>query len=237
MDTSLPIGVIFDMDGVLVDSAAVHLRSWELLAQEYDGVVTQERFAETFGRQNRDIIPMLFGEVPEPRIQTLADRKEEIYRELIQGHVPIVEGAVDLVRALHQAGVRLAVGSSGPRENIALALSAMGVGDCFPIVVSGADVTCGKPDPQVFSLAADRLGVSPGRCVVIEDAPVGVQAARAAGARSVAVLIYHPAEAFEHADLVASRLADLSVDRIVSLVVQPSAISPQPRAPQVRRVT
>ncbi len=88
------------MDGVLVDSAAAHLCSWQLLAQECDGVVTQERFAETFGRQNCDIIPMLFGEVPDPRIQTLADRKEKIYRELIQGHTPIVEGAVDWSEAV-----------------------------------------------------------------------------------------------------------------------------------------
>ncbi len=212
------IGVIFDMDGVLVDSAAAHLRSWQLLAQECGGVVTEQQFAKTFGRQNRDIIPTLFGEVSEARMQALADRKEEIYRELIRERTPIVEGAVELIRALHGSGVRLAVGSSGPRENIALVLSALGAHDCISVVVSGADVTRGKPDPQVFSLAADRLGVSPSRCVVVEDAPVGVQATRAAGARVVAVLIYNPAEVFEHPDHVVSCLADLSVEQLVSLV-------------------
>ena len=214
-----PIAVIFDIDGVLVDSAAAHLHSWQLLARECGGsVVTREEFDKTFGQQNRDIIPTLFGEVSNSRMQALAERKEEIYRELIRERAPIVEGAAELVRALRQAGVHLAVGSSGPRKNIALVLSAMGVADCISVVVSGEDVTRGKPDPQVFALAAELLGVPEARCVVIEDAPVGVQAARAAGARTAAVLIYHPPEAFDHADCVVARLADLSVDQLISLV-------------------
>ncbi len=219
MNRDNSIAVIFDMDGVLVDSAAAHLRSWQLLARECGGcVVTREEFDRTFGQQNRDIIPTLFGEVSNSRMQALADRKEEIYRELIRERAPIVEGAAELVRALHQAGVRLAVGSSGPRENIELVLSAMGVADCISVVVSGEDVARGKPDPQVFALAAKLLGVPEARCVVVEDAPVGVQAARAAGARTAAVLIYHPPEAFDNADCVVARLADLSVDQLASLV-------------------
>lgn len=211
------IGVIFDMDGVLVDSAPAHLRSWQLLARECGGTVTQEQFAKTFGQQNRDIIPILFGRVSEDRMRALAERKEEIYRDLIRKRPPIVEGAVELVRGLHDAGVRLAVGSSGPRENIELALSAMNVGDSISVVVSGGEVTRGKPDPEVFALAADRLGVEPARCVVVEDAPVGVEAARAIGARVVAVLMHHPADAFEQADHVVPRLTDLSVQQLISL--------------------
>ncbi len=216
MDSS--IGVIFDMDGVLVDSAAPHLRSWQLLAEECGGTVTEEQFSETFGRQNRDIVPILFGPVSETRMQQLADRKEELYRDIIRCDPPIIQGAVELVRNLHEAGVALAVGSSGPAENIDLVLSSMGVKEHISVVVSGDDVTRGKPDPQVFTTAADRLGIGPSRCVVIEDAPVGVEAAKAAGARAVAVLLYHRAEAFDGADLVVQRLADLSVSQIVSLV-------------------
>lgn len=218
MSVELPIGVILDMDGVLIDSAAAHFRSWQLLAEECDGSVTKEQFATTFGQQNRDIIPILFGDVSEARMQALADRKEELYRELIRESPPIVNGAVELVRALHGAGVRLAIGSSGPRENIELVLLAMGVSDCISVVVSGDEVTRGKPDPQVFNLAAEGLGIDAARCVVIEDAPVGVEAARAAGARTVAVLMYHPRKALAEADCIVTRLADLSVDKIVALV-------------------
>lgn len=216
MDSS--IGVIFDMDGVLVDSAAPHLRSWQLLAEECGGTVTQEQFSRTFGQQNRDIVPILFGLVSEKRMQQLANRKEELYRDIIRCDPPIIQGAVELVRDLHQAGVALAVGSSGPAENIDLVLSSMGVKECIAVVVSGDDVTRGKPDPQVFTTAADRLGIEPSRCVVIEDAPVGVEAAKVAGARTVAVLLYHQADAFDGADLVVQRLADLSVRKVFSLV-------------------
>ncbi len=211
------IGVIFDMDGVLVDSAAAHFQSWLLLAREHGGKVTEEEFNRTFGQQNRDIIPMLFGQVSDARLNQLADRKEQIYRDLIRGEPPIVPGAVELVHNLHDAGARLAVGSSGPRENIELVLDAMGVRGRIRVVVSGDDVTRGKPDPQVFTMAADRLNVPASRCVVIEDAPAGVEAARAAGALAVAVLIYHPASAFGPADCLVPCLADLSVSRILSL--------------------
>jgi len=217
MRQSPAFGVIFDMDGVLVDSAAPHLRSWELLARENGGNVTREQFAGTFGCQNRDIIPLLFGPVSETRMRTLGDRKEQIYRELIRDHPPIVDGAVSLIRGLHGAGAGLAVGSSGPRENIELIVDTMGIADCVSAVVSADDVTRGKPDPQVFTLAADRLGVPPRRCVVIEDAPVGVQAARAAGMHSVAVLIYHPPSALQGADRLVSCLADLTVEDVVTL--------------------
>lgn len=218
MNVDSRVGVIFDMDGVLVDSAAPHLRSWQLLAEECGGSVTDEQFAGTFGRQNRDIIPILFGPVSEPRMQALADRKEDIYRDLIREDPPIIEGAVELIRGLREAGAALAVGSSGPPANIELVLVSMGVQSCISVVVSGDDVTRGKPDPQVFSLTADRLGLAPARCVVIEDAPVGLEAARAAGVRSVAITLYHPADAFEKADLVVPRLVDLTVEQVILLV-------------------
>lgn len=212
------VAVIFDMDGVLVDSAAPHLQSWQKLAEQCGTTVTQEQFASTFGRQNNDIIPLLFGDVSVVEMQRLGDRKEEIYRGLVCGRCPVVEGAVKLVRDLHASGVRLAVGSSGPLANIELVLGEMNVVDCFAVVVSADDVTRGKPDPQVFQLAAERLAVLPARCVVVEDAPSGVQAARAAGARAAAVMMHHTYEALQQADLVVKRLTDLTVDRLRNLV-------------------
>ncbi len=217
-NTQPAIGVIFDMDGVLVDSARPHFRSWQMLAEENGAVVTPDQFSETFGRQNHDIIPILFGKVSDARMQTLANRKEKIFRTLFREEPPVVDGAVELVRELHDAGARLAVGSSGPRANIELMLGAMRIADLIPVVVSADDVTRGKPDPQVFSLASDRLGLPAARCIVIEDAPVGIQAAQAAGAYTVAVLIHHPVEAFQQADLVVRRLADLSAVQLLSLV-------------------
>ena len=217
MKTSDTMGVIFDMDGVLVDSAQPHFRSWQLLAEENGATVTEEQFKSTFGQQNDDIIPFLFGEVSPQRLRRLAYRKEELYRDLIRAQAPIVEGAPELVRSLHDAGVTLAVGSSGPLANIELVLDAMGVRQLVSVIVSGDEVTRGKPDPQVFSIACQKLSILPSRCVVIEDAPVGVQAARAAGTRVVAVLMYHPAEAFSGADCIVDRLGGLSVGQLRAL--------------------
>lgn len=216
-----PFGVIFDMDGVLIDSADAHWESWRRLGEENGVTVSREQFASTFGRQNSDIIPILFGEVASKKRQALSKRKEAIYRDLIRDQLPIVAGAVELVRSLHAAGVALALGSSGPRANIDLVLAAMRVADVFSAIVSADEVTRGKPDPQVFQLSIQRLGMPPGQCVVIEDAPAGVQAAKAAGARAVAVLIHHPLQDFPEADYTVERLADLSVEQLQVLVGAP----------------
>ncbi|MCH7884966.1 MAG: HAD family phosphatase [Planctomycetes bacterium] len=219
MNASATIGVIFDMDGVLVDSAEAHFQSWRRLGRQQGVQLTQEQFSATFGRQNRDIIPLLFGEVSEPALREMADRKERIYRDLVRANPPIVDGAIDLVVSLHEAGAQLAVGSSGPRANIDLILEAMGVRDQVRVVVSSDDVSRGKPDPQVFSMACDRLGLPSRHCVVIEDAPSGVEAARAAGAHCVAVLMHHSRESLKRAHRVVEKLADLRVADLFSLVL------------------
>jgi len=222
MKPSTNFGVIFDMDGVLVDSARPHFRSWQLLGEENGTTITEAQFADTFGRHNNDIIPRLFGDVPQARLRSLADRKEELYRGIVRENPPIVEGATELISRLHQTGYRLAVGSSGPIENIRLILSALAPTDIFHAIISGDDVTRGKPDPQVFSMACAQLGLAPSRCVVIEDAPVGIQAAIAAGTASIGVGLYHTLTALRNADCAVEKLADVSVDTIVSLVNGPA---------------
>lgn len=212
------LGVIFDVDGVLVDSASAHLRSWHLLAIELGWTIDDAVFARTFGRTNADIVPLLFGEVAFEESRRLADRKEELYRGLIRDAPPIVPGAKRLIDELHAAGARLAVGSSAPSANIDLILDALDAHQRIPHVVSGDDITRGKPDPEVFLKACARLDLPPGRCVVIEDAPVGVLAAKAAGAQAVAVLIHHAAAEFSTADLLTRRLEDLTVDALAALV-------------------
>lgn len=213
------VGVIFDMDGVLVDSADAHLESWRLLAAELGKSIDESLFAQTFGRQNKDIIPLVFGRTKEEEIQRLADRKEFLYRNLVRDSPPVVAGAVELVRSLHDAGAVLAVGSSAPRANVELIVSAMGAEKCFAALVTSELVSRGKPDPEVFLVAAEGLGVSPSRSVVIEDAPAGVAAAKAAGARCVGVRLHHSAEALGAADFTVGKLAELTVERLLALAL------------------
>jgi beta-phosphoglucomutase len=207
--------VIFDLDGVLIDSSDAHLESWRRLARDLGRTVTEEQFKSTFGRQNRDIIPTLFGESLNPeRIEELGETKERYYREIVRDNVPALPGAADLVRACANAGLRCAVGSSGHPKNINLALRALGIDSIIEAVVSGHDVTKGKPDPQVFLLAAQRLDLAPETCAVIEDAPAGIEAALAAGMTAIAVTTEHPQERLSHAHLIVNGPQDLSPERI-----------------------
>jgi beta-phosphoglucomutase len=185
-----PIAAIFDMDGVLVDTYQAHFRSWLEMAASEGLPFSEEEFAPTFGRTSREIIAHFWGEnrYNDARIAELDRRKEAAFRRVIADHFPAMPGAVDLLRSLHKAGFRLAVGSSGPPENVQVVVDKLAARDLFGAIVTGADVTRGKPAPQVFLLAAERLGVPPPRCAVIEDAAVGVAAANAAGMTSVGLV-------------------------------------------------
>jgi beta-phosphoglucomutase len=210
-------GIIFDIDGVLIDSFAAHLQSWRLLAGEIGATVTEGQFAQTFGRTSRDIIALLFGVSDPAQVRRLDDRKEALYRDLIRGAVPAAPGAVEALRRLHAAGFRLAVGSSGPPENVALVCQELGLDRFLSAKVTGADVQHGKPDPQVFLLAAERMGAEPRACVVVEDAPAGIEAARRAGMHSVALLGTHAATALAQADRVFESLDAITPELVVEL--------------------
>lgn len=213
--------VIFDMDGVLVDTYRAHYQSWLEMARPYGLEFTEEQFGATFGRTSREIIAHFWGEgrLSESEIATMDDRKEAAFRRIIAADFPAMPGAAELIDRLAAAGFRLAVGSSGPPENVAMVLDRLGARRRFHAVVTGKDVTRGKPDPQVFLLAAERLGVPPRRCAVVEDAPAGVAAARAAGMASIGLASTgRTPECLAAADWVVRRLDEISVERLAELI-------------------
>jgi beta-phosphoglucomutase len=214
-----PVGVIFDMDGVLVDSGPWHLESWRRLAMEHAGqTISEARFARSFGQRSAEIIEAWFGVTDPEMVRRLDGRKEAIYRELIRGRVPAMPGAMEILQELRRSEIRVAIGSSGPAENVSLVCAEMGLDRMVDAVVTGADVQAGKPDPSVFLLAASRLGVEPRRCVVIEDAWSGVEAAKRAGMRCVALAADPPRPGLELADLRVCGLRELSAARIRDLL-------------------
>ena len=180
--------VIFDIDGVLVDSYDAHLRSWQMLARETGVRFGDADFVKGFGQTSRDILRQWWKLTDEREIKRLDDRKESLYRELVKDVFPAMDGAAELIDALHADGFALAMGSSGPPENVQLAMERLGRRNRFGAAISGMDVKHGKPAPDIFVTAAQRLNAPPARCVVIEDAPPGVQAARAAGMRCIVLL-------------------------------------------------
>lgn len=218
-----PYAVIFDMDGVLVDSYQAHWQSWHFMADELGRGLTEEQFVTTFGRTSREIIAEHWGagSLSDAEIAVFDQRKEALYREIVARDFPAMDGAVELLQNLHAAGFGLAVGSSGPPENVSLAIKRLGAEALFHQKVTGRDVRRGKPDPEVFLLAAQRLGVSPQHCAVVEDAPVGIAAANAAGMASIALLSTgHTRESVHAAKFIVTSLRELSPGRIRELIEQ-----------------
>ena len=217
------LGVIFDMDGVLIDSYHAHFESWLAMAKPEGLSFTEAEFAPTFGRTSREIIAHFWGEgrYDDRQIAELDDRKEAILREIITADFPAMPGVHRLLEDLHQAGFALAVGSSGPPENIQVVLDRLGKRELFGTVVTGMDVTRGKPDPQVFLIAAERLNVPPQCCAVIEDAPAGIAAANAAGMTSIGLTSTgRTAQSLADATMVVGSLGELSAEVLGELIAK-----------------
>jgi len=209
-------GAIFDWDGVIIDSSAHHEESWERLAREVAKPLPAGHFKRGFGMKNEFIIPQLLAWTSDvDEIKTLSLRKEALYREVVRdrGLKPLA-GVKTWLKKLAEAKVPCVIGSSTHRENIEMALELIGLHEYFSAVVSSEDVTHGKPHPDVFLQAARKIGCSPERCVVFEDAQVGIQAARAAGMRVIAVATTHPLDELKAADLAVKRLDELTIEQI-----------------------
>ncbi len=222
MPESTPGAVIWDVDGTLVDTAELHFHAWEELCRDLGHKFTRAEFAATFGRRNPEIIHHLFGDrFDDVTIAKLGDNKEELYRAAAREGVSLLPGARELLSSLHTAGLRQAIGSSAPRKNIDLILQLTDSARFFDAITSAEDTQRGKPDPQVFLVAAGKLNVPPAHCVVMEDAVAGVQAAKAGGMSCVGVTFvgHHPDDALRRAgaDLVVKTLADVSVEAIRKL--------------------
>ena len=211
-------GVIFDMDGVLVESYKPHFESWRAAAREYGYDITEEQFAHEFGRTSREIIHDIWGQdVDDNKIHEIDDLKENIYRDLIRKDVPATPGLYELLQELLDNKAKMAVGSSGPIENINLVLDSLKIRKYFSAIVSAKDVKKGKPDPQVFQLASERIAVDSSRCLVIEDAVPGIKAAHNAGMKVIALTTSHRAEKLSEADSIVKDLSCVTFDAIRNL--------------------
>ena len=217
---SAPLGVIFDMDGVLVDSYWAHLKSWQIVAAQEGRQITEEEFAATFGRTSREIIAgWPNANYTEEQIAELDRRKEAVFRELLSAHFTPMPGVERMLRRLAEAGFRLALGSSGPPENVALVLDRLDCRERFTAVVHGMDVHRGKPDPEVFLLAAQRAGVQPPDCVVVEDSPLGIQAAHRGGMKAIGLVSTgRTPDQLAEADLVVRHLDEITPQQVLALL-------------------
>jgi len=218
MPASSSRGVIWDLDGVIIDSGDQHWAAWQQLAQETETPFTLSDFRKTFGMRNADIIPTYWHTHNPAEIVQLAQRKEAIYREMLMKDAHALPGAIELIRALREDGWKQALGSSAPMENIQIILDLLDLRNLLDAIVSGESTPFGKPAPDIFIAAAYALGISAVNCVVIEDAVAGVQAAHAGGMRCVAVTNGTPNRELGAADIVVTSLQELSVQQLTEFL-------------------
>lgn len=191
------LAFLFDLDGTLIDSMPHHHDAWVAWhARRGLAIDAEAFFAATAGRSNDEILADMFPAATAAERSAMADEKEVLYREIAAPRLALIEGAQAFVEGSLAAGLRLAVCTASTPENMVLAFARYPIRDWVETVVSPADGLRGKPHPDIFLEAARRLGIAPAHCIVFEDAPLGVEAARRAGMAAVALTTTLPAEAF-----------------------------------------
>ncbi len=211
--------VIFDMDGVLADTGPIHFESWVKMANEIGVEFTREFFEDTFGQQSVIITRKLLGdEVDDKEVVKRANLKEFYYREMVKDKLESLPGAIGLIKTLKDERFKLAVGSSGPPENVELLLNTLKIKKYFDVIITAAEVSRSKPEPDVFLIAAENINVKPENCIVIEDAPVGIEAAKRAGMKSIAITTTHDEKELLIADLIVKDLSFVSIKDIIKLL-------------------
>ena len=206
------------MDGTLIDSGEYHWLTWRETLAELGVTLTREDFNGWFGSRNDRILTRYFPGIVAGEMQRIGDLKEERYRALVrQDGVALLPGIGDWLARLREAGWRQAVASSAPPANIDVLVEVLGLHDTFQATVSAEEVAHGKPAPDVFLRAADKVGVPPARCVVVEDAAVGVEAGRRGGMRTIGIEGGHGLGPLQ-ADVVTRSMADLPLDTFDNLL-------------------
>ena len=208
--------VIWDMDGTLIDSMPYHWQAWQDVLRQVDRHVEHAVWNQTAGMRNSDIIPLLFPDMSPAETAYLDQAKEARYRELIEAQgIELLPGAAEWIQRFQAAGWKQAIASSAPPENVATIAHVLHFNGTFKALISGAEVQRGKPDPDIFLAAARRLNTQPQHCLVIEDAPSGLEAAHRADMKAIGVLNTHP---HLEADVVVRSLQDLTWEMIEELM-------------------
>ncbi|MCS6770632.1 MAG: HAD family phosphatase [Kiritimatiellae bacterium] len=185
----MDLGVIFDIDGTLVDNHAYHEEAWLRWGELNNTPISREYYRERlYARTNDQILRTLFGEQIDPdEIARRAAEKEAIYREIYAPAMAPMPGLIDLLRSLRDSGIPCAAASNADRINVDFVIDGLSLRPFFHVVLSRDDVQRGKPDPEMFVLAAARMGVPPRRCLVFEDSATGFEAAARAGMLAIGV--------------------------------------------------
>ncbi|MDX2304591.1 MAG: HAD family phosphatase [Microscillaceae bacterium] len=210
--------VIFDMDGVIVDSNPYHKTALKQFAQKYGYDLNEEEMKlKIYGRTNKEWIPNLFGEISPEQVKIYAQEKEQLFRDLYKKAIEPFGGVKDFIIELECQQIVKAIGTSAPRENVDFVLEKCGLDFYFQTILDESHVNHGKPNPEIYLKVAAALKFDPNRCIVFEDSLSGVKAAQDAGCKVVGITTTHTAEELAHTDLVIEDFFDLEIEQLEAL--------------------
>jgi beta-phosphoglucomutase family hydrolase len=210
--------VLWDMDGVIADTAEYHYQAWQDVLGKRGMGFSKADFMPLFGQRHDTIIKFALGDnLPPEELTAITEEKQKKYRRRVAANIIPMPGVKELLEALKEHSIKSAIASSAVPENIEIILRGLGIEDYFQAIAHGTEVKEGKPSPQIFLLAAKKLEVKPGNCVVIEDAIAGVTAAKRAGMRCVAVTNSHPKDSLKNADLIVDTLEAIGIGDLEKL--------------------
>lgn len=214
------LAVIFDMDGVIVDSNPAHKEAIHKFCKEHSVELDEERFNQQVnGRQNRDWIPALFGsKLSNEQIMELAREKEELFRKIYLKTIQPLPGLEEFLLKLEKQNIPKAIATSAPVENVDFTLEKTGLKKYFTIILDDRDVTIGKPNPQIYIKTVEALNYKPTSCIVFEDSLSGIKAAKGAGCKVVGVSTTHTAEEMKDTDFTIKDFTNLSIEALMELV-------------------
>ena len=213
--------VIWDMDGIIADTSQYHHKGWQIVFRKRGTNYTEEDFRRNTGKRSDTIVREVLGEkIPQNEITKIIQEKDETFRQLMGQKIKLFPGVLKLITSLKEHGFKIAIASSAPMENIRLITRSLKIDNRFDAIVSGWEVTKGKPQPQTFLLAAEKLGVETEDCIVIEDAISGVTASKRAGMRCIAVTNTTSREELREADLIIDTLEEITVADLNRLLEQ-----------------
>ncbi|MFC2049143.1 HAD family hydrolase [Chlamydiota bacterium] len=211
-----PVAFLFDNDGVLIDSSALHWRSWQMLMEEEPRLkMDQKAFEGSFGMRNDLILQRLFPDVSEETRLLWAEKKEQLFRQIAKGAITLLPGMELFLAQVVEARIPHIIASSTPMANLKLFIQTTVLGNYFEDYLSAEQVAHGKPAPDIFIAAAEHLGFDPRDCVVFEDAVSGIEAGKAAGCFVVALETTHSKEQLTQADLIYSSAHALDLQEIL----------------------
>ncbi|MEL7001584.1 MAG: HAD family phosphatase [Bacteroidota bacterium] len=212
--------VIFDMDGVLIDSNPFHKKSLNIFAEKYGHHLSDEELRlKVYGRPNKDWISRLFEkQLNKDQLFTYGEEKEAIFRDIYSHHIKPVNGLMKFLDRLRSLEIEMAIATSAPRSNIDFLFEHIDIKSYFPVVLDESDVSRGKPDPEVYLKAAERLGYSPDRCIVFEDSLSGVESAYSAGCKVVGVRTTHQEDEFKNVVLTVDDFDDTHLIELRNLL-------------------